>query len=196
MKYVFFHHLKRSLSTAEEWNRKKDLVLFILAQPHFGTVLDFTAPLTVSAPQTHRHTHPRTTALADVPWDIQVNQRPIITIILPGNSGSRMPSAAPQRLLSLPQRHDPVSAAHTHHYKAAKLTEYKGEFARDEKFQLSLSDFWFFPLVSELILSRLPERRLSSQQTVWLQLTCDISEQLPFILMLAEHRRRPSHCSW
>lgn len=92
---------------------------------------------------TQTRTHTRTTALADVPWDIQVNQRPIITIILPGNIGSRMPSAAQPRLLALLQRQDPVSAAHTHHYKAAKLTKYKGAFARDEKFQLPL---WFiFP---------------------------------------------------
>ncbi len=93
---------------------------------------------------THTHTHTRKTALADVPWDIQVNLRPIITIILPGNSGSQMPSAAQPRLFALLQRQDPVSAAHTHHYKAAKLTKYKGAFARDEKFQLPLSDF--FPL--------------------------------------------------
>ncbi|KAF0038823.1 hypothetical protein F2P81_009307 [Scophthalmus maximus] len=41
---------------------------------------------------------------------------------------------------ALPLKHDPVSAAHTHHHKAEKLTKYKGEFARDEKFQLPLSD--------------------------------------------------------
>lgn len=42
----------------------------------------------------HTHTHDRITALADVPLNTQVHQRPIITIILPGNRGSSITTTA------------------------------------------------------------------------------------------------------
>lgn len=121
-------------------------------------------------------TPPQTTALADVPWDIQVNQNPIINIILPGNSGSRMPSAASSHLRALPQRHNPVSATHTH-IITRQPSKYKQAFLRDEKFQLRslISDF-SSPRLWLLIGSQFQECRLGRQQTLCIQLTCNISK--------------------
>lgn len=157
---IISEYCRSHCSTAAIWSELKD------KQSKSVLKNKSNAPLTVCTK--HTYTHATQTALADVLWNIQVNQHLITTIILPGNSGRRMLSAALPRLLPPPQRHDPVSAALTHHYEAAKLTKYMGEFEKDEKFQLSL---WFFSL---LFLNRscmFPECRLGSQQTVWLQLT-------------------------
>ena len=69
-----------------------------------------------------------------------------------------------------------------------------------QRMRSSACSVWFLipppPIVSELILSRAPECRLSSRLTVWLRLTWDMSEQLAFVSMLAEQRRGPRHWWW
>lgn len=116
------------------------------------------------------HIPTQTPALADVSWNTQVKQQPLITIILPGNGGSHVCSHEPPR--------------------GSRANLIQGQFAKDDEFHFSLG--LLFPR-SRRILPGPPERRAAA---VTLQLTGGTSEKRAFVLrsaVLRRTRRFPHH---